>query len=106
MRRILEMVRASGVLRPRDLEPTGIPSVYLSRLCAQGRLERLMIRPGCEAQRFRRLAGTRKGGRDASRVACLLAGSRRVGKLGSAPPCFGAVEGVRNRGMRRQQQVR
>ncbi len=41
MQRILTMAGDLGVLRPRDLEACGIPRAYLSRLCAQGRLERL-----------------------------------------------------------------
>jgi len=39
--RILEIAHEVGVLRPRDLAAAGIPSIYLSRLCAQGKLERL-----------------------------------------------------------------
>ncbi len=39
--RILELVKEAGVLRPRDLEPYGIPRTYLSRLCASGKLRRI-----------------------------------------------------------------
>jgi hypothetical protein len=37
--RVLELVWEARVLRPRDLEPPGIPRTYLSRLCKDGRLE-------------------------------------------------------------------
>lgn len=39
--KILELVREAGVLRPRDLDPYGIPRTYLSRLCAAGKLQRI-----------------------------------------------------------------
>ena len=38
---VLELVKEAGVLRPRDLDPYGIPREYLRRLQAQGRLKRL-----------------------------------------------------------------
>ena len=38
---VLELVKKAGVLRPRDLDPHGIPREYLRRLQAQGRLKRL-----------------------------------------------------------------
>lgn len=38
---VLELVKKAGVLRPRDLDPYGIPREYLRRLQAQGRLKRL-----------------------------------------------------------------
>ena len=37
----LRLVRKAGVLRPRDLDPHGIPRTYLQRLLAQGALERV-----------------------------------------------------------------
>jgi len=39
--KILELVRKAGVLRPRDLDPYRIPRIYLSRLCAAGKLQRI-----------------------------------------------------------------
>ncbi|MCG7871058.1 MAG: type IV toxin-antitoxin system AbiEi family antitoxin domain-containing protein [Candidatus Thiodiazotropha lotti] len=39
--KLLELAGEMGVLRPRDLEPYGIPRVCLSRLCADGRLRRI-----------------------------------------------------------------
>jgi predicted transcriptional regulator of viral defense system len=38
--RVLALARRHGVLRPRDLAPHGIPREYLTRLHAQGMLER------------------------------------------------------------------
>lgn len=38
--RVLDLARRHGVLRPRDLAPHGIPREYLTRLHAQGVLER------------------------------------------------------------------
>ena len=38
--RVLELVKKAGVLRPRDLDPDGIPREYLIRLYRQGILER------------------------------------------------------------------
>lgn len=37
---ILELLKETGVLRPRDLEAIGISGVYLNKLYAQGLLER------------------------------------------------------------------
>jgi len=39
--RVLELIRKSGILRPRDLDAHGIPREYLSRLCRRGLLERV-----------------------------------------------------------------
>jgi len=39
--KVLELVRKAGVLRPRDLDPYGIPRTCLSRLCAAGKLQRI-----------------------------------------------------------------
>jgi len=39
--KVLELVRQAGVLRPRDLDPYGIPRTCLSRLCAAGKLQRI-----------------------------------------------------------------
>ncbi len=37
---VLELLKRSGVLRPRDLRPLGISGVYLNKLFAQGVLDR------------------------------------------------------------------
>jgi len=39
--RVLELVKQMGFLRPRDLDPYGIPRTNLSRLCAAGKLQRI-----------------------------------------------------------------
>ena len=39
--RVLELVRRAGVLRPRDLEPHGIPRQYLRILCERGLVRRV-----------------------------------------------------------------
>jgi len=38
--RLLELARQKGVLRPCDLEQSGIPRIYLTRLTASGHLEK------------------------------------------------------------------
>ena len=40
-REILGLVRRAGILRPRDLDPHGIPRMYLSRLARKGLVQRL-----------------------------------------------------------------
>ncbi len=48
--RVLELVREAGVLRPRDLEPLGIPRTYLSRLhnagCHSPHQDRFVLKVG------------------------------------------------------------
>lgn len=39
--RLLELAKDRGIIRPRDLEPHGIPRTYLSRLTERGELVRL-----------------------------------------------------------------
>ncbi|GAB4329279.1 MAG: type IV toxin-antitoxin system AbiEi family antitoxin domain-containing protein [Calditrichia bacterium] len=39
--RVLQMVKENGVLRPRDLEPEGIPRIYLKRLVEKGLLRKI-----------------------------------------------------------------
>ena len=76
--KILELVRAAGVLRPRDLDPYGIPRTYLSRLCAAGKLERigrgLYILPGSNTTEHHALAEVCK--RVPNGVVCLLSALR------------------------------
>lgn len=38
--KIIELARITGVIRPRDLDASGIPREYLRRLCNKGVLER------------------------------------------------------------------
>jgi len=76
--RVLELVREAGVLRPRDLEPLGIPRTYLSRLYQAGLLERigrgLYVLPSTNATEHRTLAEAAK--RVPNGVICLLSALR------------------------------
>lgn len=76
--KVLELVREAGVLRPRDLDPLGIPRTYLSRLHQAGRLERLgrglYVLPSAEATEHRTLAEAAK--RVPNGVICLLSALR------------------------------
>ena len=36
-KKLLKLSREQGILRPRDLQPAGIPRVYLKQLVDQGR---------------------------------------------------------------------
>jgi predicted transcriptional regulator of viral defense system len=76
--RVLELVRKAGMLRPRDLEPLGIPRTYLSRLYKTGRLERigwgLYVLPSANATEHRTLAEAAK--RVPNSVICLLSALR------------------------------
>jgi predicted transcriptional regulator of viral defense system len=76
--RVLELVRKAGVLRPRDLDPLGIPRTYLSRLHQARRLERLgrglYVLPSAEATEHRTLAEAAK--RVPNGVICLLSALR------------------------------
>ncbi|MFQ6024508.1 MAG: type IV toxin-antitoxin system AbiEi family antitoxin domain-containing protein [Acidiferrobacterales bacterium] len=77
-KKILELTEKAGVLRPRDLDPHGIPRTYLSRLYAAGRLERigrgLYVLPDAEATENRSLAEAAK--RVPNGVICLLSALR------------------------------
>lgn len=61
---VLELVREAGVLRPRDLDPHGIPREYLRRLEQNGLLERvgrgLYVLPDADATEYRTLAEASK----------------------------------------------
>jgi len=76
--KILELVRKAGVLRPRDLDPYRIPRIYLSRLCATGKLQRigrgLYVLPGSSATEHHSLAEVCK--RVPNGVVCLLSALR------------------------------
>ncbi len=66
------------MLRPRDLDPDGIPRTYLSRLCAAGKLQRisrgLYVLPGSGATEHHSLAEVCK--RVPNGVVCLLSALR------------------------------
>jgi predicted transcriptional regulator of viral defense system len=76
--RVLALAREAGILRPRDLDPLGIPRVYLSRLQQAGRLNRigrgLYALPSAEATENRTLAEAAK--RVPNGVICLLSALR------------------------------
>lgn len=76
--KILDLVRKAGVLRPRDLDPYGIPRTYLSRLCATGKLKRigrgLYVLPGSDTTEHHSLAEVCK--RVPKGVVCLLSALR------------------------------
>lgn len=74
----LDLVRKAGVLRPRDLDPYGIPRTYLSRLCTTGKLKRigrgLYVLPGSDTTEHHSLAEVCK--RVPKGVVCLLSALR------------------------------
>jgi predicted transcriptional regulator of viral defense system len=76
--KVLELVKKAGVLRPRDLESYGIPRIYLSRLHAVGKLQRisrgLYVLPGTNVSEHRSLAEACK--RIPKGVICLLSALR------------------------------
>jgi len=76
--RILEIVEEAGVLRPRDLDPHGIPRIYLSRLCERGYLQRvgrgLYVLPNADVTEHHTLAEACK--RVTHGVVCLLSALR------------------------------
>jgi predicted transcriptional regulator of viral defense system len=76
--KVLELVQKEGVLRPRDLDPYGIPRIYLSRLHAAGKLQRigrgLYVLPGTNVSEHRSLAEACK--RVPKGVICLLSALR------------------------------
>ena len=76
--KVLELVKEAGILRPRDLAPYGIPRIYLSRLHATGKLQRisrgLYVLPDTEVSEHRSLAEACK--RVPKGVICLLSALR------------------------------
>jgi len=76
--KVLELVRKANILRPRELDPYGIPRTYLSRLCAAGKLQRvgrgLYVLPGSGATEYHSLAEVCK--RVPQGVVCLLSALR------------------------------
>ncbi len=77
-RRVLDLARAEGVLRPRDLDAEEIPRTYLQRLHARGLLERtgrgLYVLPDAPFTENRGLAVAAK--RIPGAVVCLLSALR------------------------------
>ena len=76
--KVLKLASKAGVLRPRDLDPYGIPRTYLTRLCAAGKLQRidrgLYVLPGSGATEHHSLAEACK--RVPKGVVCLLSALR------------------------------
>lgn len=76
--KVLDLVRKVGVLRPRDLDPYKIPRIYLSRLCAAGKLQRigrgLYVLPGSSVTEHHSIAEACK--RVPKGVVCLLSALR------------------------------
>lgn len=76
--KVLELARKAGVLRPRDLDPHGIPRIYLSRLHKAQRLKRiargLYVLPNADATEYRTLVEAAK--RVPKGVICLLSALR------------------------------
>jgi predicted transcriptional regulator of viral defense system len=85
--RVLALARRHGVLRPRDLAPHGIPREYLTRLYAQGVLERpargLYVLANAEADENQSLLEACK--RVPHGVVCLLSALRFHGLTTEAP---------------------
>ena len=76
--KVLRVVRKAGVLRPRDLDPYGVPRSYLTRLERAGRLQRLgrglYALPDAPLTEHRALAEVAK--RVPAGVICLLSALR------------------------------
>lgn len=76
--KVLGLVKKAGVLRPRDLDPYSIPRIYLSRLHAAGKLQRigrgLYVLSGAKVSEHRSLAEVCK--RIPKGVVCLLSALR------------------------------
>jgi predicted transcriptional regulator of viral defense system len=84
---LMDLVRSSGMVRPRDLDRHGIPRVYLARLCRQGRIHRssrgIYILPDAEPTENHDLAEAAK--RVPHSVVCLLSALRIHGLTTQAP---------------------
>ena len=85
--RVLALAHRHGVLRPRDLAPHGIPREYLTRLHAQGVLERpargIYVLADAEADEHQSLLEACK--RVPHGVVCLLSALRFHGLTTQAP---------------------
>lgn len=84
---ILNRAREAGVLRPRDLEVTGLPGTYLARLARRGLLTRigrgLYTLPGAPAGEHQSLAEAAR--RVPRGVVCLLSALRYHGLTTQSP---------------------
>ena len=87
IRRVLDIVRRTGVLRARDLSAYDIPREYLSRLLERGLLKRvgrgLYVLPDVEATEHHTLAEA--GKRVPQGVVCLLSALQFHGLTTQAP---------------------
>jgi predicted transcriptional regulator of viral defense system len=85
--RVLEVALPAGVLRPRDLDPYGIPRVYLNRLCERGYLQRVgrgrYLLPDADVSEHHTLAEACK--RVPHSVVCLLSALRFHGLTTQSP---------------------
>jgi predicted transcriptional regulator of viral defense system len=85
--RLIELVRSHGLVRPRDLEPLGIPRICLTRAVRRGQLERvgrgLYGLPGRQISAHGALAEVAR--RVPKGVVCLLSALRFHGLTTQAP---------------------
>jgi predicted transcriptional regulator of viral defense system len=85
--KILVLAKRSGVLRPKDLDPLGIPHAYLQRLVEAGDLERigrgLYTIPGAKVTEHHSLVEAAR--RVPHGVVCLLSALRFHGLTTQAP---------------------
>ncbi len=84
---VIEIARTSGILRPRDLDRSGIPRVYLRRLVRKGLLVRdssgLYTLPDAKVTENRTIAEACK--RVPNGIVCLLSALRFHGLTTQAP---------------------
>ena len=85
--RLIDLARSQGLIRPRDLVPKGIPTVYLTRAVRHGQLERvgrgLYGLPGRQVSAHGSLAEVAR--RVPRGVVCLLSALRFHGLTTQAP---------------------
>lgn len=85
--RLIDLVRSQGLIRPRDLEPLGIPRVSLTRAVRRGQLDRvgrgLYGLPGRQVSAHGALAEVAR--RVPKGVVCLLSALRFHGLTTQAP---------------------
>ena len=97
--RLIDLARAQGLIRPRDLQPLGIPRVFLARAVVRGQLERvgrgLYGLPGREVSAHGSLAEVAR--RVPKGVVCLLSALRFHGLSSQAP--FEVWLGIENKAL-------
>ena len=85
--KLIDLVRSLGLIRPRDLEPIGIPRISLTRAVRRGQLERvgrgLYGLPGRQVSAHGVLAEVAR--RVPKGVVCLLSALRFHGLTTQAP---------------------